>query len=185
MKPEVNDLGDRSAVEQTHTVTVQADISRSDDIRTKLYMYPRIRRNWVILGMISLIYTSIIVYIGEDFTLPAIAYAALTGVLAGAAVMLVCLLSPMLAIWLRAKSTSEALGPRTYELTDDGLRWHTSRGEGLRRWSAISSVRKTATSILIGSSPYAFFVVPLHAFASRLEFDNFYDKVHLLWNRSR
>jgi hypothetical protein len=137
------------------------------------------------LAVSALIYTLLILLIEADFTFSAIAYAVLIGILGGVSVLLVCFLLGLLAVGLRAKAISESLGPRTYELTDDGLRWSTSKGEGLRRWSAIPSVSKTATSILIGSSPYMFFVVPLHAFASRLEFDNFYDRAHSLWSRPR
>ena len=63
-------------VEQTESVTVLADIRRSDLIRMNLYLYPRQKMNWIVLVAIVLILTGFGLYIEDTPTFYTAAYAA-------------------------------------------------------------------------------------------------------------
>jgi YcxB-like protein len=160
---------------------VSADIRRSDVVRLNLYLVPRQRGTWIMLGIIAAGVFIAFLAIAQRLDFFTISFAAATGILAGLAGVLAGNLCAVVSFLARANEKSGQLGPRTYTLRDDGVQYQSVAADSIVRWTAIDSLRKTEDYVFIGLTSSGFWIVPRRAFPSLQAFDEFWAAAHKRW----
>ena len=161
---------------------IQVDIERKDLVALNLYLFPRLRGNWITLGVLAVgIFTYI--FLTQKPTTPynfvIAAFASGIGGIAG--VLVGCIVSVVMMLLMVGKK-SGVLGRHHYTLTDLGLREVTDANESVHKWSGIQDIIKLPRYILLQINGYLFHVVPQRAFANEEQFLAFYEKARALHN---
>jgi hypothetical protein len=163
---------------------ITADIRRMDLAKFNIYCLPRLRANWIFVGIVAV---GVFVYtLATTFPTNVIA---LLGV---AAVSFVVGVSALLAgfvvsfIWILSTSTEKSgtLGTHIYSLSEQGLHEITKHNDALHKWTGIQSVEKSGTYIFIRINGYLFHLIPRCAFSSDKEYEEFWSKAHGYWKQA-
>jgi hypothetical protein len=165
---------------------VVADIRRSDWVRSIAYMFVRLRANWIIFAIAAVAFFAlacILMAITGPVALREVAIAAVFAVAGALAALLLGLLAHLASTAAMAR-TSRLLDAFTLTLGDDGLHTQSAAGQGMLKWSAVAFVRRNKNYIFIGVTPYKIILVPLRAFPSPQELDQFWGRISDLWRAS-
>lgn len=157
-------------------------IGRRDILRMNLHLLPRLKANWIMLGVVIVAAFAFLIYddrrpIAASMLSSNILWALFAGLLAILGSTVFCL------IWVLAVANHKTgvLGEHEYELRSDGLFEKTVANEGLNRWSGIQSVTRSSNQIHVRINGYLFHVIPRHGFGSDDEFYRYFELLRQRW----
>ena len=157
-------------------MNISVEIKRKDLVALNLYLFPRIRGNWIFFALLS---GGIFAYIlitkkpSNAYSITVAAFAALVGGVGG---VIAAGLFGMVAVLLTVGKKSGVLGVHHYSLSEQGLEERTDANETLQKWVGIQSITKLPNYILFRINDYLFHIVPRRAFAANEEFNSFYGR---------
>jgi|ERR1700726_881176 len=159
---------------------VQADIERKDLVALSLYLFPRHRSNWILLGVLIIgifVFIMVLRKPTSTYNIGAAAFASVVGGLGG---LLAGYAFSLLRMLLTLGRRSGVLGKHDYSLTEEGLREVTEVNDSLQKWNGIQDIIALPRYIFFRINGYLFHVIPRRAFASEEQFYAFTEKARAL-----
>lgn len=163
---------------------ISADIRRSDLAKFNLYCLPRLRANWIFVGVVA---AGVFVYtVATTALLSAVALlgVAAVSVVAGVSALLAGFVVSFLWVLSTSNEKSGTLGTHTYSLSEQGLHETTKFNDALHKWTGIQSVEKSDSYIFIRINGYLFHLIPRRAFSSDKEYGEFWSKAYGYWKQA-
>ncbi|MCE3606289.1 YcxB family protein [Massilia sp. P8910] len=152
---------------------VTVDITKRDVFLVSLAMIPRLKGNWIFMGVLALaIFVLVLVTRTPDtlYSLGVAAVAALGGALGGGLSALTINVATML---LKLDAGNPMLGRHHYALTDTGLELRAGSQDSMLPWASIASVRRLSGYIVFRLNGNGVFLLPRRAFSSGEAFQAF------------
>ncbi len=163
---------------------ISADIRRSDLAKFNLYCLPRLRSNWIFVGIVAagmFAYTVATTSPLNTFALLGVAAVSIVG---GVSVLLAGFVCSFLWVLSTSTEKSGTLGTHTYSLNEQGLHETTKFNDALHKWTGIRSVEKSDSYIFIRINSYLFHLIPRRAFSSNKEYEEFWSKAYGYWKQA-
>ncbi|NHZ82455.1 hypothetical protein F2P44_24705 [Massilia sp. CCM 8695] len=159
---------------------VTVDITKRDVFLVSLAMIPRLKGNWIFMGVLALaIFVLVLVTRtpGNLYSLGVAAAAALGGALGGGLSALTINIATML---LKLDAGHPMLGRHHYALTDAGLELRAGKQDSMQPWAAVASVGRLSGYILFRLKGNTVFLLPRRAFSSGEAFQAFWQQARTL-----
>ncbi|MDQ1830212.1 YcxB family protein [Massilia scottii] len=159
---------------------VTVDITKRDVFLVSLAMIPRLKGNWIFMGVLALaIFVLVLVTRTPDnlYSLGVAAVAALGGALGGGLSALTINIATML---LKLDAGNPMLGRHHYALTDAALERRAGNQDSMRPWAAIASVGRLGGYIVFRLEGNGIFLLPRRAFSSGEAFQAFRERASAL-----
>jgi len=166
-------------------MVITTDITKKDLFLLSLYLIPRLRGNWIFLGVLALVIFAFSFFTRSPMTgeqLLVAATASLGAALGGVLSVLVINLVTML---LKVDPDSAVLGRHYYSLTEQGLETRNAGGEMVIGWDAISSIARLPGYMLFRMKAGRFHLIPARSFNSGTTFKAFLERAQLLKRTGR
>ncbi|HEX9172444.1 MAG TPA: YcxB family protein [Telluria sp.] len=155
------------------TLSVSTDLSRRDLIVVSLHLLPRLRGNWVFMGILAAGTFAYLLYGMDEVSavlliaaVLASAAAAIVGLLSGFLINLICGL-------LTVGKNSGVLGRHDLSISPTGFVERTVVNQSQHSWDGIKSVMELGNYLVIIFNGYLIHIVPRRSFDSADGFDSF------------
>ena len=152
------------------------EIARKDLAFLSISLFPRIKANWIFLGVLIF---AIAIFLGvtkKPSDLGGCTALAISSVLGGIGGTVIGFVINMVTMLLTVGGKAGILGLHQYELCPEGIRESTEANETLQRWASIASIKVCGNYMLVRISSHLFHVIPKRAFESEEMFMNFYNE---------
>jgi len=160
---------------------VTVDIRRSDLFWLSLYLYPRLRSNWITLGVFTLCVAAFLFISKRPDTLTEIRFIVVASILGSIGGMLGMLAVSQALMLLGSKETNGILGEHHFELSPEGIRESTRANETLQRWLGVQSLIRSPSAIYVRVSAYQYHIVPRSGFDTDQAYDAFWQLANQYW----
>jgi hypothetical protein len=157
-------------------MNITTEITRKDIVAVNMYVFPRLKANWVFLGVMVIAIAIYLAIIKKPYDFGGYLALAVSSVMSGFIAMIVSLVINIITMLLTVGSKSGVLGEHQYQLTAEGIRESTEVNESLQHWSAIVSINIYGSYMLIRISSHLFHIIPKRAFQSEEMFMAFYEE---------
>ena len=155
-------------------MTIDVIVKRSDVLLMQLELLPKFKRNWIGVAFIFIVIPIVLRDIPAQFGIHIWIIVSLF--YSGIGAFFIVLIMLIHYTLLHSKANG-MLGPATYTITADGFREQTPVATMQSQWQSIRRIYRSARSIYVLKRDLRAHIVPIRAFASKAEFDEFF---HLL-----
>lgn len=153
------------------------DITKRDLFFFSLAMIPRLRGNWIFMGVLALLIFALVCFTRTPATPYAMGVAAVASLGGAFGGVLSALTINIVTMLLKVDQNSRVLGRHAYTLSAAGLAHQRGADETLLPWSSFQSLAQVPGYLLFRVSAGQFYLVPRRAFASA-------DACHAFWQRA-
>ena len=155
---------------------VDINITRMELVQMNLFLWPRIKWNWVQLGVTFLLCIAAMLFSDiRNFEISAQSAVLMAIIAVVISIMVAALVfSLCLAINLAMASPRTGLGEHHYEIQDGGLLETTELNEELSKWKTFDRVWKSDNYIILKRHWAALHIFPRRCFSSSQHFDEFH-----------
>lgn len=155
---------------------ITAEITRKDLALLNIYLLPRLKANWIFLGVMILIIAIFLAITKSPSDISGYCALAIGSVFGGLGGVIIGFIINIIMMLLTVGKKSGVLGIHHYELLPEGIKESTTANESLQRWGAIVTVRIHGNYLLFRVNNYLFHVIPKRAFESEENFMSFYSE---------
>ena len=165
-------------------MTATYTITRADLVRLSLYLLPRQKANWVLVGLAAVAFIGWQAWTRQPTSISHALLLVVAGVFVGLCGVAGAFVASLASALLRADARSGALGPHVVTLADGGITSESNAGVGVLKWAAIRSVSKDQRYIYFKLTPQMFLLVPKRAFGSSEQFEVFWQRAQQVHERA-
>lgn len=147
-----------------------------------LYLLPRMKANWVVFAVIWILVAGDVISTGHP---------------KGGAMLLVCLLCSLVAalvitlslffigifLTMLSPQMGGVIGHHEYEISERGFLERNENMETLSFWHSIRAIKLAGSYIYVRISAFLFVIIPMRGFASKQDFENFYQALTQNWRK--
>lgn len=165
--------------------SVIVKLLRKDILAFHLYLFPRLRGNWIFLGLLFLALFALLLLAERPAGTREYLIAALSSAIGALLGWVAALYANYRKLARRLDQPGGMPGVYRFTLEPDGLHEHTNGEDTVYNWTAVRSLRKTAQFIVVSVGAGRHILIPRREFPDRAAFDRFYDRAAGLLGRER
>jgi len=164
---------------------INVNIKYKDLVLISILLFPRLRSNWILLGIFTIciflfIYFQKVHYTSTDYiiTLLASVIGSIVGILS-------TLFFNIIIMLLSINKRSGILGEHNYTITKEGLHEITTVNESTQKWSGVKSIKMINNYIYFHIYANLFHIIPGRFFTDKNHFKQFYNEALQLKNSAK